>query len=131
KALGATVVDGACHVTIPNGNLTLDAWVEAEKLKIGVRGHPATGASVAMTPIGTELARRTWGFAFWGRGTMFGEAPVVGSPEPGQSDFDPAQAVSIRILTLLDEVGVGIRKDADALRFVAVVRTVFSNPEHV
>jgi hypothetical protein len=127
--IAATVDAGTCHMTLPIGDLRLDAWVETDALRIGQRGAPLTGAPVPMTPMGAELARGPWAHAFWGRGTLLHGSSLPVAP-PG-AQLSPASIISLRSLSLLSELGAGVRRDGDALVFVATARTVFANPDDI
>ena len=127
--LGATVVQGGCHIKVPDSAIDLEAWVDGNTLRLGKRGVKATGKHVPMSPLGQELANGEWAFAFWGRGTLFGKAPVPVPPAEGE--LPPESAVAIRFTTLIDEAGVGARMDGELLRFVAVARSAFANSDAV
>ena len=81
-----------------------------------------------MTAIGTEIANGDWSAAFWGRGSMFAPSKQKAQNVEG---VDPLMTLPIRVMTLINEAGVAIKPDGDALRFVATVRTVFANPDDV
>ena len=127
--LGATLVQGACHIKLPDTAIDLEVWVEGQSLRIGRRDTKVAGKYVPMSPIGAELAKGEWSLAFWGRGTLFGRANQP--PTPPQGELAPDAAVAIRMTTLVDEAGVAARRDGDLVRFVIVTRTAFSNPEPI
>ena len=130
---GADVIaaksDGTvCHFKAPNWEIELDMWMDGTTLRIGTKTNPPAGKPVPMTPLGAELARGPWSLVFWGRGTM-----LAGPPKPGVEAVDvPAEsAMVIRIMSLLNEVGFGARRDGDRVHIVASARTLFANPEPV
>ena len=124
----ATVEAGVCHVKIPDANLELDAWVEGKQLRIGKKGPAVAATSVPMSPAGIEMANGEWAFAFWGRGSMFG--PSIQQTH-GEPDANPAVTMPIRIMSAVNEAGIAVKLDGDALRFVATLRTSFANPDDV
>jgi hypothetical protein len=145
--ISATAAGGTCRLTMPAGRagpeeparrgpseatgdtLQLDAWIEGGTLRIGDRSGGPAGATVPMTPMGVELARGPWAHAFWGRGALLGGTELA-VPPPG-AGAPPEALASLRALTLLSELGAGVRRDGDALTFVVAVRTVFANPDEV
>ena len=130
---GAEVIaaksDGAvCHFKAPNWELELDMWMDNTTLRMGTKTNPPAAKPVPMTALGNELARGSWSLVFWGRGTM-----LAGPPKPGVEAVDvPAEsAMVIRIMSLLNEVGFGARREGDRIHIVASARTLFSNPDPV
>jgi hypothetical protein len=125
--LPATVKNGTCTIPLPQEHTELSAWVEGTTLRIGVKNLPAP-ASVPLTPIGAELASGTWNISIWGRGTMLG-APIenltsaFGDGEDGQ--------VALRIASVISELGFGGRLAGDKLTYLAIMRTIWSNPDDV
>lgn len=124
---GAKVEKGVCHVEVPQLAMALDAWVEGKELRIGTKGASA-GATLAPTAIASELAKGEWAFAMFGRGTLLGEGqfpslPIGQLPEEAE--------MGIRMMMLVNEVGLGVRADGDTVRFLADVRTVWANPDDV
>ncbi len=126
KQLGATFKDGICHVALDQMNLDLDMWMDGNTLHIGKKGAQVTDVSVSMPPVATELATGSWGFAFWGRGTMF--APTEKPPTEPQGGVNPMVTTPLRTMSMLDEVGFGVKQDGTDLRFVFTMRTAFANP---
>ena len=127
--IAAAAAGDACRVTLPtSADLQVDAWIEDGALRLGDRHGPVAGEPVPMTPMGAELARGPWAHAFWGRGTLLhGVWPRV-SPA---GELPPEALVPLRALSLLAELGAGVRREGDALVFVVAVRTVFANPDDV
>jgi hypothetical protein len=127
--MGATVKDGICHVAVPQMQFELDGWVDGKTLRIGKKGAPAATTSSPLSPIGKELADGEWTYAMFGRGTMF--APVA-MTLPAPPDSLPAEAMlGIRALSMLNELGIGLRSDGDVVRAVVTVRTLWANPDDV
>ena len=127
-AAGATFSDGACHLTVPSIGYTLDLWVEGNELRIGKKGAAAGGVAVPMTALGSELANTESAFAFWGRGTLYGQA--LGTM-PKLPAIPAEMLMGIRGLSMLNEFGGATRVDGDKIRGTFVVRTVWSNPDDV
>ncbi len=125
---GATVANGVCHIKVTEANLEVDAWVEGKTLRVGKRGSAVPGTAVAMSPIGMEIANGQWALAFWGRGSMFGPSM---QPSRDIEGVNPQLMLPVRIMSMMNEAGVAVKLDGDALRFVATVRTAFSNPDDV
>lgn len=118
---------GACRLTVPTYSLDLDIWVANNQLRAGNKAGPPPSKKVAMTPLGTEIAKGTWTMAFWGRGTMYGssriEALAAGMPDQ--------TAMMFRALALLSELGLAVRLDGDVAHFILGGRTVWANPSNV
>lgn len=127
-AAGAAFSDGACHVTVPSIGVILDMWVDAQEIRIGKKGGTAAGVAVPMTALGTELAKTDSAFAFWGRGTLYGQA--LGKM-PELPVIPPQVLMGIRGLSLLNELGGAVRIDGDKLRITLALRTLWSNPDDV
>ena len=127
--LGAKVLDGACHVKIPDSAIDLEVWVDGTTLRIGKRGAKVAGKHVPMSPIGGELASTDWSLRVLGPRHVFGPAPIEVTPPA--SELTPDAAVAIRLTTLIDEAGIGAKLDGDVVRFVLVLRTAFANPDPV
>lgn len=128
ETIEAKYEGGVCHFKAPSWELALDTWMDGNTLRMGAKTNPPQPKPVPMTPLGAELARGTWSLAFWGRGTM-----LAGPPKPGVEPVDVAaeSALAIRVMSLLTEIGFGVRKDGGRLHVVAAVRTLFSNPDPV
>jgi type II secretory pathway pseudopilin PulG len=125
---GASFYDGACHVAIPALGYTLDIWIENNELRVGKKGGGKAGADVPMTAIGAEIADTPAVFAFWGRGTLFGQGPAQMPKLPAV----PGELLmGLRALGVLSELGASSRIDGDKLRVTFVVRTIWSNPDDV
>lgn len=125
--LGAKVDKGVCHVEVPQLAMALDAWVEGKELRIGKKGAASAG-TLAPSAFAGELVKGEWAVAMLGRGTVLGGStfppvPIGQVPEEAK--------MGIRMVMLLNELGVGVRVDGDTVRFVAGVRTVWSNPDDV
>jgi hypothetical protein len=119
--------NGSCHVPVPMLGTALDAWVEGNTLRLGMK-EPPKAADVPLTRAGAELANGTWSFAFWGRGTLLAAPQIDVPPEAAN---DPGVQAALRAILMVNEVGLGVRVDGDRLTFVAVVRTAFANPDDV
>lgn len=126
---GATVDHGVCHVQLGLPQVAADAWVEGKVLHLGKRHATAGTSGVALTGAARELATGRWTFAFYGRGTLLGgSVPAV---FPAGAALPDAALAGLRGMTLLDELGLGVRRDGDTLRILVVASTVWSNPEAV
>ncbi|HEU0035675.1 MAG TPA: hypothetical protein VFQ53_33920 [Kofleriaceae bacterium] len=128
-AMSATSANGVCHLKIPEAGLELDAWLDGKLLRIGNKAAKGGGKSVPLSPVGSELATGDWGISFWGRGSML--APASKQPAPDAASVDPRALAPVRILSLVNELGIGLKRDGDALRFLVGVRTQFANPDTV
>lgn len=117
-----------CRISVPNYGMEVDLWVEGKEVRLGARRRPPTGAAaVPLTALGDELARQPWSLVMWGRGTMFGARGqgVLPMGSPAQ------QGQLIRALTLLNELGLGVRADRGRITFTLGIRTVWANPPDV
>ena len=125
--VGAKVKNGVCHVPVPQYGLELEAWVEGQELRIGKKTAPSHGKSVALGGAGRELATGEWSLAMFGRGTVLGLPAIPGLPTPLPSEA----AAAIRGLSMLNEMGLGLRLDGDTLHFYFDLRTAWANPDDV
>ncbi|CAN5671121.1 hypothetical protein BH11MYX1_BH11MYX1_03450 [soil metagenome] len=118
----------ACRFKIPSANtLELEAWVDqaGKALRVGQhRGGVTKATEVALTPIGAELAHGDWTAVFWGRGSMLNLTCVV----PSLTEIRPEGSAAIHAISLVNELGVGIKVDAKGLKMRGVIRTVWANP---
>ncbi len=127
-AAGATFGDGACHLTVPSIGYTLDLWVAGNEVRVGKQRAATGGVAVPMTAIGSELARAPSAFAFWGRGTLYGQA--LGTM-PKLPSIPTELLMGIRALSMLNEFGGATRVEGDKIRGTFVLRTAWSNPDDV
>jgi hypothetical protein len=133
QQLGAKLVNGTCHFDIPGTPLALDVWIDGKgtgsTLRFGKKGPAEQGKPLPMSKIATELATHEWAIAFWGRGTMF--APS-GRPAPAQvPQIDPLELLPIRVMSLINEAGIGVRAAKDKLEFVVALRLSFANSDEI
>jgi hypothetical protein len=130
EPLGATFKDGVCHMSVPDLGAELDAWVDGKELRIGRRAA-TRAAPMAASAIASELAQGAWSAALFGRGSYLslGSLPVFATALSRQ--MPPPLSVMQRIFPLFNELGVGLRKDGDAVHFILGVRTVWANPPGV
>ena len=126
-ALEAKVEAGVCRFKAPNWDVSLDLWMDGKTVRVGKKPAPKP-ASVPLTPIGAELARGPWSFVFWGRGTMLAGPPIEGLQPV---DVPPESAMVIRAMSIVNELGLGVRQKGDVLELIATVRTTFANPDDV
>lgn len=125
---GANANNGVCHLSIPLSASSIDAWVESNAIHIGKNGAAPTSATLPPTPIATELASGEWGLAVYGRGTLLAERHIP----PLLSGLSRNRAkLGLRAPMMVNEIGVGLRADGNILRFVASLRTAWSNPDDV
>ncbi len=132
--IGAAVVDGVCQFTVPNmPAITTQVWIDGKTLHFGHKPL-ATDTASELPDFGKELAGAPWQFAFYGHGSLLGidgamaaqlEQSAATAGEPGML------RVMIRALSLLNEVGTGVRIDGQTLSFVFGVRTAWANPDDV
>ncbi len=127
-AAGAVFSDGSCHLAVPSFGYKFDEWIEGNEIRLGTKGSTATGVSVPMTALGLELAKQEALIAFWGRGTLFGQS--IGTL-PQVPAMPPEALMAIRAVSMINELGAGVRIDGDKVRATFVLRTVWSNPDDV
>lgn len=128
KKLGATVANGTCTITMPQFQMTLEAWVDGKTLRLGQRQAPPAAVTAPMSAVGKELAGGEWTMAMWGRGTMFATAKA---PQIPLDQVPPEAFAILRAVVLLNEFGLGVRVDGDKLKFLVSLRTAYANPEDV
>lgn len=125
STIGATVTDHTCHASIPQLKVPVDMWIEGKEVRAGKKGAKPSASRVAMTPIAKEIAGESWILAAYGRGIPFAGGWV------SEAAF-PSQAVPmLRMMMLLNELGLGVRIDGDKLQVVFTLRTIFANPDDV
>jgi type II secretory pathway pseudopilin PulG len=127
KMFGAKLVNGACHVSVPQMQLELDAWIDGKQLRIGSKTAKPAG-TVPATAAATEIAQGEWAVAMYGRGTLLGEGQFP--PIPMAALGDEAR-LGLRVMSLLNELGLAVRAEGDTLRFMWTFRTAWSNPDDV
>jgi len=127
--LGAKKQNGICHVELAQMNLALDLWVEGTTLHLGKKGAVPSEVRVTMPKPALEIATGKWGLAFWGRGTMF--AATGKPPIEDTTGINPLITMPLRTMSMLDEIGFGVKQDGDLLRFVVTMRTAFADPDPV
>ncbi|HEY6038858.1 MAG TPA: hypothetical protein VIV58_31465 [Kofleriaceae bacterium] len=128
--LGAKLVDGACQFAVPNlPQLTVSVWVDGKTLRIGQKGAPAP-AAVEPTALGKELVGGSWQLAFYGRGSLLANYPGTQMPDLG-GQVESIMRVAMRAMAMINELGIAVKADGDAVQFVFGVRTAWSNPEAV
>jgi hypothetical protein len=123
--LAKTQPPGACRLVLQGTNaLELDAWVEANTLRLGAhKGPRPAGKPGAVTLTGRELATGAWTAAFWGRGTMLNLSGITASDK----EAPPEVALFIHAMALVNELGGGLRVEKDGLRVRAYARTAWTN----
>lgn len=125
-ALGAKLDGDVCRVAIAQLGLDLEARVDGTELHVASRNAPGAAAAIPLTGAGLELATGAWALAVYGRGTTLAMPPLA------LGDVPPDDAAALfRMMSLLDEVGVGVQLDGDVLRVLATVRTAWANPDDV
>ena len=125
--LPATVKNGTCTIPVPQRHTEISAWVEGTTLRIGMKNRPAP-PSVPLTPVGAELASGTWNVSMWGRGSILGADIANVFSASGEHMDNP---FAMRVTSMLSELGVGGRLAGDKLTYLAIVRTLWSNPDDV
>lgn len=126
--MGAKAKDGTCHLTIPRIGLEVAGWIDGNELRIGSRTSGKT-ISLAPTPFATELAANEWSIAVYGRGSFANLRGLPGAAAMLRSS--PIAAALSRTILLVNEIGLAARKDGDAIRFLAGVRTPWASSEDV
>jgi len=128
--VGATLKDGACRIPVPNsGGFALELWVEGKELRIGSRAG-ATPRTIAPSPLAAELAAGEWSAMMLGRGTTL-TMPAIPGLAAQLRAIGSIGPVVLRALMLFNELGIAVRRDGDALRFVVGLRTAWANPDAV
>ncbi|NVB80326.1 MAG: hypothetical protein HOV81_18175 [Kofleriaceae bacterium] len=126
STLGASVADHTCHVSLPQLKaVPVDVWIEGKEVRVGKKGAKPSASRVAMTPIGKEMAGESWILAAYGRGIPFAGGWV------SETAFPPQSTPMLRLMMLVNELGLGVRMDGDKLQVVFSVRTIFANPDDV
>ncbi|HEY4242040.1 MAG TPA: hypothetical protein VGM88_19605 [Kofleriaceae bacterium] len=127
----AKVVGSHCRVSFPMLRVSLDAWLDDHVLHIAAADGPVrppppvTLAPIPAFPLREELAQGAWSFALWGRGALF-------TPQAANEIGFPTELARMQLLdALFDEVGFGVRRDGDAVRIVAGVRTAWASSDAV
>ncbi|HEY6039223.1 MAG TPA: hypothetical protein VIV58_33300 [Kofleriaceae bacterium] len=121
----------ACRFRMQSASvLELEAWVDegAKQLRVGAhRGPASTGVPSPLTPIGRELAQGDWTGVFWGRGTMLNLTGIT----PTTQQIPPEGAAALHAISLVNELGVGLKVDAKGVKLRGVLRTAWANPADV
>jgi hypothetical protein len=127
-ALGASAKDGTCHIARTGLGVELDGLVDGKELRFDsrLRGRPA---QLAPSPLAAELARGTWTMAFYGRGGFLD--PFRAFPAMNLDVRRPDSLMVARLYMLCNELGLGVRVDRDTVRFIAGIRTAWTNPDDV
>lgn len=134
---GAPSGDG-CRLTFSDLTvpLSFELWVDGKTLRLGER-KPPPSAPVASTPLRQLLATEAWSAQLWGRGVSFDLVPTVRPADPEGARISKAlQGEMLRMLALVGELGLGVRRGVDEARaplflFSGGVRTLFANPDDV
>ncbi len=111
--------EGTCRIDARQVGVAIDVWVEGDTLRAGRKSPLPTTAPVPLTSLGEELARGSWSFVTWGRGT------ILAGAEPSSNTG------LLGLLALISELGIGLRVDRDVVSFVLGARTVWANPDEV
>ena len=120
---------GECRFTIQTASLLqLAARVEGNELRIAPATKETPPASASgPTAIGKELAAGTWTAVFWGRGSLLN----LGSSQPASPQLPPDAAQGVHALSLIGEVGAGLKIEATRTTFRAYLRTAWANPPEI
>jgi hypothetical protein len=105
-------------------DLPVRSITAAAELERGALTGPVAG--LAPTRLARELAEGRWSAALFGRGSHFDLKRAMSFTQT----FAGAENI-MPLLPLLNEVGVGLRGDGDAVHAIAGVRTIWSNPDEV
>jgi hypothetical protein len=125
--LTALTQGGTCHIPPSVIGVGLDAWVDGNTLRIGMKDQP-TPVAVPLGHAGTELADRAWTFAFWGRGSVLAVPPLH---LPPFAIGDPNVQLMVRAALMVNEMGFAARVEGEKVTAVVTVRTAFCNPDDV
>ena len=134
KEAHATLVDGTCHVAIPNApSLAVDLWMDGNSLRIGQKAAVA-GPKLELTAIAKELSGQSWQFAFYGRGSVLGAGALLAQQDQLRElpvDSAGIMHIIVRAMIFVNELGIAVRVDGSQLRFVFSLRTAWANPDAV
>jgi len=130
QKIQATLDNGVCHLKAPPVEAELDVWVENKELRFGRKAGAPAGPKVEPSKIASELASGEWPFVMYGRGTLAGIGNLAQIAFSTGNMSDKARK-GFRMFSTANEVGVAVRPEGDALRVVASVRTIWSNPDDV
>ena len=134
--LQAKLVDGACHMPLPNyPGVSVDVWIDGKTLHVGQK-QATPGTSVEMSGLEKELASSEWHYAFAGRGSILAATPEIWTQFQTMQQMLPGDMTgvldsAIRGMVMLNEVGLGVKLDGENVKFVLGVRTAWSNPDDV
>jgi hypothetical protein len=124
-AIGAKAEAGTCVIT-PAPGVDVVARVEGNELRVERRNPPAA-EPLTSSPLATELGSGRWPAVFYMRGSLVGSSPhSLGLP-----DLDGEMAQGFRLLTFVNELGIGVKVEGHSLRVVYGLRTIFANPPNV
>ncbi|CAN5595806.1 hypothetical protein BH11MYX1_BH11MYX1_09200 [soil metagenome] len=132
--LGAKAADGVCSFPLPNvPAMSVALSIEGKVLHAGMVTRGARSNSVELTAFGKELADSSWQDAFWGHGSLLAsDQNLTGQMAAMPMPVDPSAInTAIRALTMLNEFGIAVRVEGEAMRFVVGVRTAWSNPDEI
>jgi hypothetical protein len=122
------VKNGVCHMTASELGLEVDVWIEGKTLRVGRKNTRPPATLLAVSPVAQELADSEWAVAAYGRGTGYGPSTIK---LPLPADLGPEAWMPLRVLSMLNELGVGIRVDGEIVHAVVALRTSWSNPGDV
>ena len=128
SAMGVTRAGDACRVPVEQVHATLELAVRGKELQLGTPSA-AGPVSVPPTELDQELARGPWSIVLWGRGTIL--APMEPALAMPWSRMGPKLGFAARLGAQLAELGVALRVEGHAVRFVFAVRTLWANPDDV
>ncbi len=127
--IGAKADGGACHIPVPQYNFAIDLWIDGKELRIGSKGAKPSSVTAPASAIGAELAKGEWHAVVWGHGTLLAPNQII---PPNLPDTLPDEAaMMLRGFVMLNEFGLGITLEGDAVRFVLSGRSAWSNPDDV
>ena len=128
STIGVTQAGDVCRVPVPKMQATLELAVRGKELQIGTPAG-AGPVSVPPTELEQELARDPWSIVLWGRGTIL--APMEPALAIPWGRMGPKLGFAARLGAQLDELGLAVRVEGNAVRFVFAVRTLWANPDDV
>jgi Tfp pilus assembly protein PilE len=118
-----------CRVPVPMYEFTIDMAVDGNELRVTTEGG-GKPVSAPASALGVELAKGEWQVAFWGHGTLLAPSKLKFPEMMTQAIPDEAQ-LAVRVMSMMNEMGLGISVEGDSVRFVLGFRSGWANPDDV
>lgn len=137
--LGAHIVNGRCRIEPQALQMfgmsnPIEAYVDKTSLRISAPALGGGQGNAARSAMGNELARGEWSLVAWLRTSLFANTrdlrPLYAAASHGAGAL-PYAGDMLKVMATINELGIGFAVDQDAIRVVASVRTMWSNPDAV